>query len=205
MKKIQNEIFFEEYEILKKFFNFNNKNFFRILDLWCWNGRFNLLIEKIFLEKKINQKKIFYWVEKNFSENYKNFSDIFINTDIENFLEKKENFVWKKFFDFTIVSGVFENFLKFDEKILNKIYEILEKNWSIFINFWNYWENFFEKKWDKEKNIFREKNISEVKKYFEENFLPEIKKSNFWEKFEVFYNEKQKNLGWNISLILNKN
>lgn len=205
MKKIQNEIFFEEYEILKKFFNFNNKNFFRILDLWCWNGRFNLLIEKIFLEKKINQKKIFYWVEKNFSENYKNFSDIFINTDIENFLEKKENFVWKIFFDFVIVSGVFENFLKFDEKILNKIYEILEKNWSIFINFWNYWENFFEKKWDKEKNIFREKNISEVKKYFEEIFLPEIKKSNFWEKFEVFYNEKQKNWGWNISLILNKN
>jgi len=222
MKKIQNEIFFEEYEIFKKifserknffwcvknffgcvknFFGFKNKKFFRILDLWCWNWRFNLLIDKIFTEKKINQKKIFYWVEKNFSENIKNFSDAFINSDIENFLEKKENFVWKIFFDFIILSWIFENFLKFNEEILNKLYKILEKNWVIYINFWNYWE---------EKNLFREKNISEVEKYFEENFLWEIRKSKFnlnnniWENFEVFYNNKKKNNGRNISLILKK-
>lgn len=202
------EIFFEEYEIFKKilknrgkfftkiknFFWFDKK-IFRILDLWSWNWRFNLLIQKIFEEEKINQKKIFYWLEKNFSENVKNFSDVFINTDIENFLDKKENFVWDKYFNFVIISWIFENFLKFDEKILNKIYKILEKNWVVFINFWNYWE---------ENNLFREKNISEVKKYFEENFLPKIKKSKFWEKFEASFNEKERNWGWNISLVLRK-
>lgn len=209
MKKIQNEIFFEEYEIFKKifseresffwyvknFFGFNNKNIFRILDLWSWNGRFNFLFKEIFKEKKIKQKNIFYWVEKDFSENIKNFSDVFINSDIENFLEKKENFVWNKFFNFVILSGIFENFLKFDEKILNKIFWILLKKGVSYINFWNYWE---------EKKLFREKNLSEIKKYFEENFLPEIKKSNFWENFEVIYNKKKKNGGWNISLVLKK-
>jgi len=215
MIKIKSESFFEEYKIFEKIFKKKKNKFLRILDLWCWNWRFNLLAQKIFEENNFNYKKIFYWVEKNFSENIKNFSDIFINTDINFFLENKKNFVWEKFFDFVILSGIFENFLKFDKKILNKIYKILEKDWVIFINFWNYWENYsenyLEKKWDEKKNIFREKNISEVKKYFEKNLLPEIKKSKFnlnkeiWEKFEVFYNEKQKNWGWNISLILNKN
>jgi len=206
MVKINSETFFEEYVIFKKIFkNFeNNKNFLKILDLGCWNWRFNLLIEKILEEKN---RKIFYGVEKDFSENIKNFSDVLINTDIENFLENKGKFIWEnKNFNFVILSWIFENFLKFDEKILNKIYEILERNWVVFINFWNYWENF----WNKNINLFREKNISEVKRYFEKNILPEIKKSKFnlnkniWENFEVSFNEKQKNWGWNICLVLKK-
>lgn len=231
MIKIKNEIFFEEYEIFQKIFS--EDDFFyakkiRILDLWCGNGRFNLLIEKIFadffykknfsvlkkfffwflkffwVKKNFWVKKIFYWVEKNFFESSKkltfnwNFSDVLINTKIEDFLENPKNFVWNKKFNFIILSWIFENFLKFDEKILNKIYAILDKKWVVYINFWNYWEGFF----DENKTLFREKNIFEVKKYFKQNIENQIKKSDFWENFYFDFFKKQKNDGWNVVLVL---
>ncbi len=175
----------------------------KILDIWCWNGRFFWEL----INKKIDFKKylwidLSYWLLEEANKIYKNFIDeksIFLELNMTD-LNKIENLTKEKKFDYIFLIASFHhlNEIKDRKKVMKNLYKILKKSWKIFMTNWAL---------DSELNN---------KKYFKSKI--EKSKNNFWSidykikigEFNRFYHcfslEELDYLAWNswFKIIENK-
>ena len=130
----------EEIEYFLSFLNWKEKK--KILDIWCWNGRFFWEL----IKNKINIKKYLWidlskWLLEEAKEIYKE------DLDLEkiNFLElnmldisKIEKLTEIKKFDYIFLIASFHhlNELKDRKKVMRNLEKILKKNWKIFMTNW---------------------------------------------------------------------
>lgn len=179
LKKIWKLSFFEESIELKKIINsFPKWTIVKVLDLWCWNWRMKLLFNSI--------ANIHYtWVD---NEEFKiQYSDIFIKSDINDFLWK-----CKESFDIIILNWMFENNLKFSKAIMKKIIKLLSSKWFVYINLWNYWKN----------QEYRSENINDLTTYIVKYLIPILESLKI--SFNIKLYNKIKNVWFNINITCKK-
>lgn len=183
--KIGKFIFFEEFEELNNILSSYSWNKFNILDLWCWNSRMKILIDYL-LKEKINY---YLWIDEVlFNPQY---ADEFIQSDIKNFLLSN-----KRGFDLIILSWIFTNFLDFNSENLDKILKLLNKWGAIYINFWNYWDNW------KFNDLYRSNNTILINDYIIEKIIPVL--AGFKDiVYKIKLYKKNKNTWYNIVIIVN--
>ena len=199
---------------------------YKVLDLWCWNWRYELLLNDIFqnLLKGCGDGWVLspVWFADNCAKERGNFDwKIFSYTWVDNQIFKPQyssDFVLSSIDDFLINYKA-----KFDNNSGDSGHDLLTKKWyDLIILSWmfeNNWEfnidnlksliwllrtdwKIYMNFWNYWSNLeYRSKDSSLVELYIKDNIAWVLNET--WLKYEINLYEKQKNKGFNIVVILN--